>query len=434
MLRAFRSRNYRLYFFGQSVSLMGSWMTRLATSWLVYRLTENAFLLGVVGFAGQIPAFVLSPFAGVFLDRWNKHRLLVFTQALAMLQSFAMAWLALNHKPGSDIIPFIIALSIFQGLINSFDMPARQSFVVQMVDKREDLSNAIALNSSMVNLARLIGPTIGGFIIAFSGQEGWCFLIDGVSYLAVIGSLYLMRVPMQPAREGKKTSNLAQLREGWAYVSGFAPIRKILLLLSLTSLVGVPYTVFMPIFAKEILHGGPAAQGWLMGASGAGALTGAIFLASRRTVLGLSKLIPFMAALFGVGLIAFSRSTNLWLSLLLLPFIGFGFMVQMASSNTLVQTIVDDDKRGRVMSFYMMSFVGTVPFGSLLGGVLAKYIGAPNTVLLGGIGCIAGAMWFGRSLPEWHEAVRPIYERMGILPEVAAGMQSAAELTRPPED
>jgi MFS family permease len=284
MLRALRYRNYRLFFGGQSVSLIGTWMTRIATSWLIYRLTHSALLLGVVSFAGQIPTFLLAPFAGVWVDRWDRHRVLVVTQVLAMLQSFALAALALA---GRITVWDVLWLSVFQGLINAFDMPARQAFVVQMVEDRRDLSNAIALNSSMVNMARLIGPSIAGVIIAAVG-EGYCFLIDGISYLAVIASLLLMRVTgSRPQRAAKNT--LTELAEGWQYVSRFAPIRSILLLLALVSLMGMPYTVLMPIFAGSILHGGPHTLGFLMGAAGVGALTAAFRLAARRSVLGLGN-------------------------------------------------------------------------------------------------------------------------------------------------
>ncbi len=431
MVRALRHRNYRLFFSGQSVSLVGTWMTRIATSWLVYRLTGSALLLGLVGFAGQIPSFLLAPFAGVLVDRWNRHRLLVATQVLAMVQSAALAILALS---GVISIWHVLLLSLFQGLINAFDMPARQAFVVEMVESRADLANAIALNSSMVNAARLLGPAIGGALIAAVG-EGWCFAFDALSYLAVIASLLLMRLApraerARPAAHGRV---LAELRQGLAYVAGSAPIRSILLLLAIVSLVGMPYTVLMPIFASQILHGGPHTLGFLMGATGVGALGGAVYLASRRSVLGLGRLIPLMSALFGAGLIGFGLSRSLWLSLTLLVATGVGFMVQMAASNTLLQTLVDDDKRGRVMSFYTMAFMGTAPFGSLFAGGLAHRIGAPATLVLGGIGCILGALWFASLLPDLRQHVRPIYVQMGILPEMAAAIQSAAELNVPPQ-
>ena len=429
MLRALQHKNYRLFFSGQSVSLIGTWMTRIATSWLVYRLTNSALLLGVVGFAGQMPSFLLGPFAGVLVDRWNRHRLLVVTQVLAMLQSLALGILTLT---GLINIWQVIALSLFQGVINAFDMPARQAFVVEMVERREDLANAIALNSSMVNAARLLGPSIGGVIIAAVG-EAWCFMLDGISYLAVIASLLAMSITPRMTRPRKDANTWQQFREGWTYAAGFAPIRKILLLLAIVSLVGMPYTVLMPVFANEILHGGPSTLGLLMAASGVGALTGAMFLAARKTVLGLGKFIPAAAAAFGAGLMAFSFSRTLWLALPLMVITGLGFMVQMATSNTLLQTIVDEDKRGRVMSFYTMAFMGTAPFGSLLAGSAAQHIGAPFTLMLGGLGCILGALWFANSLPALRRDIRPLYIRIGILPDLATGIQHTAELTVPPE-
>jgi MFS family permease len=429
MLRALGHRNYRLFFSGQSVSLVGTWMTRIATSWLVYRLTGSALLLGVVGFAGQIPSFILAPFAGVLVDRWNRHRLLVATQVLSLLQSLALALLALT---GVIQIRHVIWLSVLQGLINAFDMPARQAFVVEMVERREDLPNAIALNSSMVNATRLLGPSLGGVVIAAVG-EGWCFLIDAVSYVAVVASLLAMRVTPRMTEPVREANMLRQLHEGFTYAARFAPIRKVLMLLALVSLVGMPYTVLMPVFADEVLRGGPNTLGLLMAASGVGALAGAMFLAARKSVLGLGTLIPLTAAAFGAGLIAFSFSRVLWLSLALMVVTGLGFMVQMAASNTVLQTIVEEDKRGRVMSFYTMAFMGTAPFGSLLAGSVAERIGAPHTLLFGGLGCIAGALWFAFSLPALRRDVRPIYVRIGVLPEMAAAVHTTSELGVPPE-
>jgi MFS family permease len=433
-LRALRSRNYRLFFTGQTISLIGTWMTRVATSWLVYRLTRSPVLLGLSSFAGQVPAFFLGPLAGVWVDRWDRHRTLVWTQVLSMLQSFALAALALAH-----IITIweIILLALAQGLINAFDMPARQSFVIQMVESREDLGNAIALNSSMVNATRLIGPAIAGVLIAAVG-EGYCFLTDGVSYIAVIVSLLAMRitVPQARRRPGSERPSrvLAELEEGWNYVRNSVPIRSLLLLLALTSLVGMPYTVLMPIFASRILHGGAHTLGFLMAASGAGALVSAMLLAIRKSVLGLGRMIPLSAAIFGASLIAFSLSHQFWLSLLLMPFTGFGLMQQMAATNTILQTIVDDTKRGRVMAYYAMAFQGMAPFGSLLGGVVAARIGAPATLAVGGAICLAGSLGFARQLPTIRNFIRPIYRQLGILPELALGVQQASSLQTPPED
>ncbi len=423
MMRALSHRNYRLFFAGQGTSLIGTWITRVATSWLVYRLTGSAAALGIVGFAGQIPTFVLAPFAGVWVDRSSRYRVLVTTQVLSMVQSFALAWLALA---GIINVTHILLLSAFQGVINAFDTPARQSFVVEMVENRADLPNAIALNSSMVNGARLIGPSVAGILIAIAG-EGWCFMLDGISYLAVIASLLMMRVAQIERRVVEKHV-LADLAEGVRYAFGFAPIRAVLLLLALVSLMGMPYTVLMPIMAASVLKGGPHTLGFLMGATGIGALGGALYLASRRSVLGLGRVIPAAAALFGCGLIAFSLSRSIALSLILMVVTGTGFMVQMASSNTIIQTIVREELRGRVMAFYTMAFMGTAPFGSLLAGGLAARFGAPRTILIGGCACILGGAIFGRQLPRLRTLVIPIYVERGILPEIASGLSAAAVL------
>jgi MFS family permease len=429
MLRALQHRNYRLFFGGQIVSLIGTWITTTATSWLVFRLTGSPFLLGVVGFAGQFPAFLLGPFAGILVDRWDRHRLLVATQTASMLQSFALAALTLS---GRVTITQIVLLSIVQGVVNAFDMPGRQSLVVQLIENKADLGNAIALNSSMVNAARLIGPSIAGLVIAAT-SEGWCFLIDGFTYLAVIGALLNMRLVRPPAAGRPRTNAIQQFVEGFRYTFGSTPLRSIILLLALVSLVGVPYSILMPVFAATIFRGGPHTLGFLMGASGCGALLGALWLAARKSVLGLGRIIPTATALFGCGLIAFSFAPRLWVGIPCLVVAGFGFMVQMAASNTVIQTIVDDEKRGRVMSFYMMAFLGTAPFGSLIAGSLSSRLGAPHTLLLGGICCTIGAAWFARQLPIIRATVRPIYVRLGIIREVAAGIRDASELSVPPE-
>jgi MFS family permease len=412
MGRALRHRNYRLFFFGQGTSLVGTWITRVATSWLVYRLTGSALLLGTVSFAGQIPTFVLAPLAGVLVDRWNRHRVLVVTQVLAMLQSATLATLALT---GWINVPLVLALSIVQGLINAFDMPARQAFLTEMVTAREDLPNAIALNSSLVNGARLVGPAVAGVLVAAVG-EGWCFAVDAASYLAVVASLLAMTVTPR-VRDRPPARVLTELVEGFRYVRSFGPIRSILLLLALVSLTGMPYTVLMPVFASEILHGGPHTLGTLMGAAGMGALAGALWLASRTSVLGLGRMLVFAGATFGLGLIAFSFSRSVWLSVPILLAVGGGMMMQMAASNTLVQTLVDEDKRGRVMSIYAMAFFGMTPFGALFAGALADRIGAPATVLVGGVATLLGVAAFARRLPALRTEVRPIYQRLGILPE-----------------
>jgi MFS family permease len=409
--RALRHRNFRLFFAGQSISLIGTWMTRIATSWLVYRLTGSALLLGTVGFVGQIPTFLLAPFAGVWVDRLNRRNVLLWTQVLAGIQSLLLAYLTLTKQ---ITIGEVLFLSAFQGLINAFDMPGRQAFMVQMVEDKRDLGNAIAINSSMVNLARLVGPSLAGLVIAARG-EGDCFLIDGLSYLAVIASLAMMRIQAPPARTAQATM-VSQLKEGWAYVSGFTPVRTILLLFALTSLMGMPYVVLMPIFAAQVLHGGPHTLGWLMGAAGVGALISAISLAIRKTVLGLGRMIPIAAGSFGAGLVLFGLSHTMWLSLSMMLFTGFGMMQGMAASNTIIQTVVPEQFRGRVMSYYTMAFVGMSPFGSLLAGGLAHRLGAPHTVMITGTVVILGAAWFATRLPSIRNEIRPIYQAMGILP------------------
>ncbi len=369
----------------------------MATSWLVYRLTHSALLLGVIGFAGQIVPFVLSPFAGVWVERLDRRRLLVWTQVAAALQSLALAALTLSSRIN---LWEIVALSAFQGLINAFDTPGRHSFMVQMVDDREDLANAIALNSSIVNGGRLLGPAIAGLVIAAVG-EGWCFLIDGVSYLAVIASLLMMRISLRSI-PGSRASMWEQMREGWDYVSTTVPIRRVLVLFAMVSLMGYPYTVLMPVFASQILHGGAHTFGWLIGASGTGALVSSISLATRRSADGLIKMLPIASGLLGAALVLFGLSHLLAVSLVLMLFAGFGLMQTAAASNTIIQSLVTEDKRARVISYYAMAFYGAVPFGSLLAGAMAHRIGAPHTVELTGVACIAGACWFLLRMPTEH--------------------------------
>ncbi len=416
--RALRHRNFKLFVAGQSISLIGTWMTRLATSWLVYRLTHSALLLGTVGFAGQILTFLLAPFAGVWVERMDRRKLLVWTQVAAAVQSLAMAALTIAKV---ITIHEIIALSVLQGLINAFDMPARQAFTVQMVEDRADLGNAIALNSSMVNAARLVGPALAGVVIGAVG-EGWCFAIDGISYFAVIVSLMMMHIRI-PAMKRQTSSMLAQLREGWDYVAGFRPIRTVLLLFAILSLMGWPYSVLLPIFAGQVLHGGPHTLGWLTGASGIGALGSALALALRKSVVGLTRSIQVAAAMFGLGLIGFGLSHVLWLSLLLMLAVGYGMMTGLAASNTIVQTLVPEDKRGRVMSYYTMAFVGMAPFGSLLAGSLAHRFGAPHTVIATGAVCVLGSAWYTTELPRIRKIMRPIYQQMGLITEVGEPMR-----------
>lgn len=421
LFRSLKHRNYRLFFMGQGLSLIGTWMQMTAVAWLVWRLSHSALLLGVVGFAARIPTFVLAPFAGVLVDRVDRYRLVILTQVLSMIQALALAGLMIS---GHLVLWHVIMLSLMLGLINALDVPARQSFLVQMLDRREDLTNAIALNSSMVNGARLIGPSIAGFLIAGSG-EALCFLLNGLSYVAVIAGLLLMRV--QPnARIGSRTAVFENLREGFRYAFGFPPIRSLLFLLALVSLTGASYTQLLPIFAEDILAGDARTQGFLVSAAAVGALGGALYLAGRRSARGLERAIAWAPAVFGAGLIALGLSNRLWLTLAVMPVIGLGLMVQMAATNTVLQTIVDDDKRGRVMGFYSMAFMGMVPLGSLLAGLLAQFIGAPLTVVLGGLCCILGSLVFARRLPVLRRLIHPIYVRQGIIVEVADGLQAAS--------
>jgi len=412
--RALKSRNYRLFFAGQGISLIGTWMTMTATIWLVYQLTDSALWLGVVGFANQIPNFILTPFAGVLVDRWNRHRTLVITQILAMIQSLALAALALT---GTITISHLIFLSIFQGLISGFDMPTRQAFIVEIVEKREDLGNAIALNSSLFSGARLIGPAIAGLLIAAVGS-GTCFLLDGLSYIPVIMALLAMKITPRKLVQPQTRENIWQkLTAGFRYAFGFPPIRSILLLLALISFMGMPYTVLAPVFATKVLQGDSHTLGFLMAFSGLGSLIGGIYLSSRPSVLGLGKIIAVAPALFGAGLIAFALSKVLWLSLLAMLLVGFSLILNVSSSNTILQTIVEEDKRGRVMSFYTMAFIGMVTFGNLLAGSLASKIGAPATLTIGGLFCILGSIIFTKQLPGLRRLIRPIYTKIGLIPE-----------------
>jgi MFS family permease len=397
-------------------------MQRIAMPWLVYHMTGSALLLGIVGFAGQIPTFILAPVAGVLTDRLSRYRVLLATQIISMIQAAVLAILCLT---GAVHIWQIVGLSIILGCVNAFDVPSRHSFVIDMVEKKEDLGNAIALNSLMFNGARLIGPSIAGVILAATG-EGVCFLLNAISYIFVIISLLMMKLNFKVIKK-KDTRILKELSEGFRYTFGFAPIKHLLILLSISSLMGMSYSVLMPVFAKEILHGGSHTYGFLMGAAGFGALLGAFFLASRKTVIKLGRVVPASAILFGAGLLGLSLSRIFPLSLLLMIFIGLGMMMQTAASNTILQTITDDDKRGRVMSFYTMSIMGTAPFGSLLAGGLAKVVGTPGTIFIGGLASITGALFFLRKLPELKAIVRPVYVKMGIIPEVAEGIQLASE-------
>jgi len=415
--RALAHRNYRLFFYGQSVSLVGTWITRVAISWLVYRLTGSKLLLGIVSFAGQIPTLLLAPLAGVVVDRHNRRRILIWTQAGSLAQSVLLAVLTLLDL---ITVPQLVVLQLVQGVINAFDTPARQALVVEMVTDRSDVPNAIALNSSMVNGSRVIGPAVGGVIIAAVG-EGWCFAIDAVSYVGVLISLAMMRLEPRPHPPGMPL--LHDLRSGFRYVRDSVPIRSGLILLAVVSTAGVPYTVLMPAVVAETLGGGPDLLGWLMGASGAGALAGALYLANRHTVVGLGRVILIGALTFGASLIAFSSARTVWLAAPLLALAGAGFIVQAASTNTIIQTIVDEPFRGRVMAFYTMAFFGSVPVGSLIAGVVATSVGATMTIRLGGFICIAAGLWFASRLPALRAAIRPIYITRGIIapPDVDPG-------------
>lgn len=385
-------------------------MQQIAVSWMVYRLTNSVFLLGVVSFAMQIPTFVFSPFAGVLTDRWDRYRILLVTQSLSMLQAFLLAIFVLSH---TVTIWHIIVISLFLGCVNALDLPTRQSFLMAMIENKEDLGNAIALNSAMFNASRLVGPAVAGILISMVG-EGWCILLNAVSYLAVITALMSMKLSV--VRPEKKNTNIVQeLKEGFMYAYGFTPIRAILLLLALTSIMGVPFSVLLPPFARDILYGGSHTLGFLMSAAGAGALVGAVFLASRRSVLGLGKILVLSSGLFGLSLIGFSFSRVIWMSLAFMFSTGMGLMVLIAAGNTLLQTIVDDDKRGRIMSFFGVAVIGVVPFGSLVTGSLAGMIGVPYTLLIGGGFCIVGSLCFARFLPRLRAAIRPIYLRKGII-------------------
>lgn len=422
VFRSLRHRNYRLFFSGQSISLIGTWMQRIALPWAVYLMTGSEVLLGVVGFASSIPSFLLAPFAGVLVDRWSRYRVMLVTQIISMIQASILAWLSLT---GTLEIWHIIVLSVVLGIINTFDMPARHAFVINMVNGKEDIGNAIALNSMMFNGARLIGPSVAGIVLASVG-EGACFLINAISYLFVIVSLLMMNVPVTRERK-ERTPILREMKEGLDYTFGFPPIKHIILLLGLVSFMGGSYYVLMPVYAKEVLQGDSHTFGFLMGGAGAGALLGAILLASRDTVLRLGRLIPAATALLSAGLIAMSLSSSFLFSMFLIFFTGLGMMTQTAASNTILQTITDEDKRGRVMSFYTMALMGTVPFGSLLAGWMARWIGTPWTIFIAGTACLAGALVFYRQLPELRRLVRPVYVSMGILPEVAEGIRSANE-------
>lgn len=405
ILRALRSRNFRLFAVGQTVSLVGTYMQQVAMSWLVYRLTGSAMLLGIVGFTSLIPNFFITPLAGVLADRWNRRRLLIVTQILALIQAAALAAAVMT---GIIQVWQIILFSLLLGVVNAFEIPLRQAFVVEMVSDREDLGNAIALNSSMLNSARLIGPAIAGLLVAATG-EGICFIINSISYLAVIMALLAMRV--EPVSQGGRARRriLHELREGFAYTYGFESIRSILLLLALVSLMGMPYTVLVPIFAKEILGGGAQTFGFLMTASGCGALAGSLYLASRKTILGLGRVAVMSTVLFTMGIVSFALSSSMLISLTSIAVAGFGIMTLLASGNTILQTILAEEMRGRVMSFFTMSIIGIAPFGFLGAGAMADTIGTRETLLLGASFCLLGALLYAKQLPHLREKPQPSF-------------------------
>jgi len=410
-LRALKHRNFQLFFGGQLVSVTGTWMQTVALSWLVYRLTGSSLLLGTVGFASQIPVFLVAPLGGTVADRYDRQRIVIGTQTASMLLAFLLAALTLAGKVQ---VWHILVLATSLGVANAFDIPARQAFLVDMVGK-EDLMNAIALNSSMFNGARIVGPALAGILVTMIG-EGWCFFANAVSYLAVIAGLTMMRVP-RPSHEAPSGSPLMHIVEGFRFVRHTRPIRAILLLLGLVSLVAMPYTVLMPVFADRILHGGARGLGILMGATGVGALLAALTLASRTGVRGLGRWVAYSCGGFGAALVLFALSRSFWLSTALLVPAGFCMMLQLASSNTLIQTMVPDHLRGRVMSVYSMMFMGMAPFGALMGGAAAHRLGAPLTVAMGAVACMGGAAWFRLSLPTIRVEARRLIVAQAVVEE-----------------
>ncbi len=422
MFRALKYKNFRMFVGGQSLSLIGTWLQMVALTWLVYQLTNSALMLGIVGFSGQLPMFIVSPFAGVFADRWNRHKMLLLTQSLALVQALILSFLVFTNLIE---IWQIIVLSIFLGMINAFDMPIRQAFVKDMIEGHtEDVGNAIALNSSMVNAARLIGPSIAGILIATAG-EGWCFLVNSISFLAVVISLLKMKVDYVP-HPAKELKVFSELKEGFKYTFNFPPIKYLILLLASVSLMSTSITLLAPVIAKKYLLGGADTYGFLIGAFGSGALIGAVYLLNKKNVLGLGRLIGFAVLIFGLSIMFIGFSRTFLLSIVLMLAAGSGMMLHLASTNTLLQTISDESKRGRVMSFYTMGFRGMSPFGSLIAGGLGSLIGAPLTLLISGLTCTAGAILFIRKLPVIRPLVRPIYENLGIIPQIAEGVQNAA--------
>jgi len=425
IFRSLRHRNFGLFFVGQGISLIGTWMQQIAMSWLVYRLTHSAFLLGVIGFCNQIPVFLLASFAGVFADRWNRRRMLLATQSLAMIQAFLLAYLTFK---GTIAVWHLILLGLFMGSVNAFDVPIRQAFLVDMVDQKEDFGNAIALNSSVFNVAQFLGPALAGLLIASTG-EGICFLTNGLSFFAVIAALLMMKLPPPPTLP-PVAGAWARWKEGVLYAFKFPPIRAILTLLAIVGLVASSQAVLMPVFSAKVLGGGPHMYGFLMGASGVGAFIGAMLLVCRKNVLGLGRWIVVATGLLGIGLMALAFTHVGWFSAIVLLLIGGAGIVLAASSNTILQLVVDEDKRGRVMSYFTMAIMGAAPFGSLLAGALADHLGVSSTFFVIGFSCVLGAFFFERRLLSLNQVLHPICARLGIIPEVATGIESAVNIRR----
>jgi MFS family permease len=426
--RALASANFRLFFGGQLISLCGTWLQQVAMTWLVWEMTGSKWLLGLVAFSGQIPTLFLSPIAGALTETWDRRKALLITQTLAMLQALAVAALTLTDTVR---VEYIIPLAIFLGAVNAFDMPIRQAFLTQMIDRREDLPNAIALNSSMVNSARLVGPAIAGLLITLVG-EGWCFLLNGLSYLAVLAALAAMRIN-RPVIDAPRARVWEALHGGFSYAFRSVPIRSLLTLLATVSLTGIPLNVLMPVFASEVLGGDAGTLGMLTTSTGVGALTSAVYLASRKSIVGLGLQIGLAAGGLGIAMICFSFSHHLFLSMGILIASGFCMMLQMAASNTLLQTIVDENMRGRVMGLYAMSLLGVAPIGSLMAGALAQAIGAPTTILICGSACCVSGLMFLARLKTIREHARPIYVRLGIIPEIATALQQTSQMNVPPQ-
>ena len=420
--RALRHRNLRLFFAGHGISLVGTWMQQVAMSWLVYRLTNSELLLGVIAFAGQFPGLLMAPFAGWLVDHWNRHRIVVLAQALLMAQATVLALLVITERVE---VWHLVALAVFSGLVNGADIPARQSLLVRLVGGADDLPNAIALNSSMFNAARLVGPAVAGVLIGWVG-EGPVFVLNALSYIAVLAALLAMRLPAERAFSSGPV--LAHIREGFAYAFGSRPTRDTLILFACVSLVGVPYVVLLPAFARDVLAGDARTLGVLTSCAGLGALGGALWLAARDSLRGIGGLVVRSTGVLGVTLVAFASSRAFWLSAVLLVVSGFALMLATASVNTVIQTLVSDRMRGRVMSLYAMAFIGVTPVGSLAGGALATRFGAPWTVAIGGLACVALAVVFQPKLATLGDDVHRVAASRGVLPEVATGLQTASEL------